>query len=183
MRIHRHRNRQPKLNVPQYRVNEQIKSDEARVIDQDDKMLGVLSIKDAISKAREAGFDLVEVSPKANPPVCKFLDYGNFKYQKEKEARIQKRRSKEVEIKGIRLSLRIGKHDLETRAKQADKFLSRGDKVKVELPLRGREKAHKDLAREVVSNFVNELSQKYELRTEQEIKWQGGRLTTIVTKQ
>lgn len=183
MRIHRHRVRKPKYNVPAFAVNEQIKAPQVRVIDGEGQPLGVLDTTVAMERAREAGFDLVEVSPKAEPPVCRFIDYGTFRYQKEKEARKQKAQSKEIEVKGIRLSLRIGTHDMDVRKEQAYGFLERGDKLKVEIVLRGREKAHSDVAKEVMMRFIELLKVKYEIRIESPFSNQGGRLTMIVARQ
>src|SRR3989338_10153835 len=148
MRIHRHRHHRPKLQVPQFKANTRITALEVFVIGPEGEQVGKMETAKAIEFAQSKELDLVEVSPKAVPPVCRILDYGQFKYQKEKEARKQKAQSKEIEIKGIRLTFRIGQGDLETRLAQAKKFLERGDKVKVELVLHGREKGHKDVARE-----------------------------------
>ncbi len=184
MRIHRHRRHlPPKPLIPVYRVNEQILNPEVRVIDDQGAMLGVLPTAKAIALAQEKGADLVEVSPKANPPVCKLLDFGQFKYQKEKEVRKQKAQSKEIDVKGIRLSLRIGDHDLEVRHQQAKNFLERGDKVKIELVMRGREKAHRDVAMEVVNRLVAMLKTDYtDLRTEEPVAYRDGRMTTILAR-
>lgn len=182
MRIHRHRASKPKFNIPKFYINERIKAPEVRVLDEDDKMLGVLKIADAILIAQKKELDLVEVSPKAKPPVCKILDYGQFKYQKEKEARKQKAQSKEVDVKGVRLTFKIGQGDFNVRVNQAKKFLDRGDKVKVELPLRGREKAHREIALEVVNRFLSTLKEQYTLRTEQAPTYQSGRISAIITK-
>ncbi|MBI5370063.1 translation initiation factor IF-3 [Candidatus Uhrbacteria bacterium] len=182
MRIHRHRLHHSSLNVQKYWANERIRAEQVRVIDENGQALGVMPTTKAIELAQSKELDLVEVSPKAEPPVCKILDYGQFKYQKEKEARKQKAQAKEVEIKAIRLSVRIGAHDAGVRQKQAAKFLDRGDKVKIELPMRGREKAHKDVAEEVINTFVEGLRADYQLRVEQEIKYLGGRFSTIIAK-
>lgn len=182
MRIHRHRARQSNLHVQKYRLNEKITSPEVRVVDENGAPLGVLETGKAIEIARSKELDLVEVSPKAEPPVCKILDYGAFKYQKEKEARKQKAQSNEVEVKGLRLTYRIGAHDFDVRINQAGKFLDRGDKVHIELPLRGREKAHRDVAEEVIKRFIVTLQTAYSLRIEQAIAYQGGKLSAIVTK-
>ncbi len=163
-------------------MNDRIKAAEVRVIDENGQALGVMTIEKALELIQSKELDLVEVSPKAEPPVCKILDYGQFKYQKEKEARKQKAQAKEIELKVIRLSVRIGEHDMDVRQKQAAKFLDRGDKVKIELPMRGREKAHKDVAEEVINRFVEALKGQYQLRTEQEIKYLGGRFSVIVAK-
>ncbi len=120
--------------------------------------------------------DLVEVSPMANPPVCKIADFGNFQYKQSKKK--QKTKQKKVELKGVRLSFKIGAHDIAFRKKQAEKFLKQGDKVKIELNLRGREKAHKDLAKEKINNFINSIETKNEI--EQPLKTQGSRLSITI---
>lgn len=183
MRIHRHRNRKPKIQIPQYKINEDIRAEEVRVIDDEAKPLGVLKTAEAIKIAAEKELDLVEVSPKADPPVCKILDWSHFKYQKEKEVKKQRAQSKEVEVKGIRLSPRIGEHDFEVRLKRALKFLERGDKVRVEIVMRGREKAHADVARDVLNKFTEKLRETYAIRVEQPISKQGGRLITILARE
>lgn len=180
MRIHRHRVRKPKFEVAEYKANEAITAPEVRVINEEGESFGVMTTEAAIALARSKEMDLVEVSPKANPPVCKMVDFGQFKYQKEKEARKQKAQSHEVEVKGVRLSLRIGDHDLETRHQQAKRFLERGDKVKIELVLRGREKGHQELAREVAGKFIEILKTDFPIRIEQEITYMAGRMTAIV---
>jgi len=182
MRIHRHRARTSNLHVQKFRMNEKITAPEVRVVDDEGKPLGILKTEDAIAIAKAKELDLVEVSPKAEPPVCKILDYGAFKYQKEKEARKQKAQSREVEVKGIRLSLRIGEHDFEIRCQQGKKFLERGDKLRIEIVLRGREKAHVDLAQEIILKFVEVLKKDFPLRVEQPFSKQGSRLTMIVAR-
>lgn len=183
MRIHRHRQRKPKYKVPTYKINDQIEAEEVRVVDAENGALGVMSTADAIAMAKEKEMDLVEVSPKANPPVCRILDYGQFKYQKEKEAKKQKAQSREVEIKGVRLTFRMGEGDRNTRLAQAKKFLERGDKVKIELVLRGREKAHKDVARTRVAEFTEKLKEFFPIRVEQQIQFQAGKMTSIVARE
>ncbi|MFH1405031.1 MAG: translation initiation factor IF-3 [Patescibacteria group bacterium] len=182
MRIHRHRQNKQKLKVPQFKANERIKVPEVYVIGFEGEQIGVMPIEKAIEMAREKELDLVEVSPKANPPVCRLLDFGQFKYQKEKEARKQKAQSKEVDIKGVRLTFRIGKGDLDTRLAQSLKFLERGDKVRVELVMRGREKAHKDVATKLMNDFLNQIKATYEIRLEQAVQFQGGKFTCIVAR-
>lgn len=182
MRIHRHRIRRSVLDVQQYRVNQKIKSAEVRVIGVQGEALGILPIEEATKLAQAAEMDLVEVSPKAEPPVCKILDYGQFKYQKEKEAKKRKSQSAEVDIKGIRLSVRIGVGDLQVRLKQGLKFLEQGDKIRVELPLRGREKAHRDVAQQVMEEYLELVKAVYPVRIEQEIKYLAGRFTMVVAR-
>lgn len=182
MRIHRHRQRKPKYTAIPYRVNEKIKAETVLIVDENNERIGPLAVPEAVALAKERGFDLVEVSPKAEPPVCRFIDFGQFKYQKEKEARKQKAQSKEVEIKGVRLSVRIGDHDLDVRRQQAKKFLEKGNKIHIELRLRGREKAHKDMAEAVIQRFVELLKQDFPLKYEQTIQFQGGRMSAIIAR-
>lgn len=182
MRIH-HRRRggyHKKDLGPVYRANESILVPEVRVIDEENTLLGVMETKAALTLARERGYDLVEVSPKEVPPVCKFLDFGQFKYQKEKELRIQKARAKKVDVKGIRLSVKMSQHDLEIRLNQSKEFLAEGDKLKIEIMLRGREKEHGELATQRIQEFLTQLEQTYPLVMEQTITRSGGNVSTIV---
>ena len=181
MRIHYRRHRlPPKPETAQYRANRHIIVPEVRVIDEENKFLGVLKTSEALRLAEERGYDLVEVSPKEVPPVCKFLDYGAFKYQKEKETKQQKAHAKKVEVKGIRLSVKIASGDLDNRLNQALKFLEEGQKLKIEIILRGREKAHANIALEKIQAFINRITQSYELYTEQPPKNQGGNVSAII---
>ena len=150
---------------PSARYNERIKAPEVRVIDAEGKQLGVMPTIQALTKAQELGLDLVEVSPKANPPVVKLINYDKYRYQQEKLAQAQKKHQKKVEVKGIRLSVRTGIHDLEVKAKAADKFLSAGNKVKIDMRLRGREKANTDFAMEQVEKFIGLISTPHVIET------------------
>lgn len=182
MRISRKRRYTKPPEQAHYRVNRHITAPEVRVIDEEGKHVGIMPIAAALALAEERGYDLVEISPKEQPPVVRLIAYGQFKYEKEKEARKQKARQKEVEVKGIRLSLRIGEHDLSVRREQAKKFLERGDKVQIEIVLRGRERQHVDLARGIMENFVNALKATLPVAVEQPFSKQGGRLTLLIAK-
>ena len=182
MRIH-HRRRggyQKKEELVTFKANEAIRSPEVMIIDEAGVSIGVMRTPEAMATARERGYDLVEVSPKAMPPVCRFIDFGQFKYQKEKEIRQQKAHAKKVDVKGIRLSVRMGEHDLDIRRKQAESFLEEGHKLKVEINLRGREREHGDLARDRIQNFLNSIQQRFSLNSEQPINRSGGNVSTIV---
>ncbi len=181
LRISRRRFK-PKPTTVVYAVNENIRFPELRVITDAGDHLGILKTPEALQKAREMEQDLVVIQPKALPPVAKIVDFGKYKYEKEKESRKQKAKAKNVEVKGIRLSVRIGAHDLEVRRGQAMKFLDEGDKVKIEIILRGREKRHGDLAEKIIRQFAESLNQKMPIKTEQPITRQGGQLTSIVGK-
>lgn len=118
-----------------------------------------MSISDALRVAAEKNLDLVEVSPNLNPPVCKIMDYGKFLYKIAKQKRQQSAKQKKVDIKGIRLSIRIEKHDLEFKARNAIKFMEKGHKVKVDMYLKGREKANIDFAKEKIEKFLKMISE------------------------
>lgn len=165
-----------------HRANSQIQSPSVRVIDENGVNIGVMDTQMALATARERGLDLIEVSPLANPPVAKIQDFNKFKYQESRDRKKNKAKQKEVETKGIRLSLRIGQNDLNTRLNQALKFLNNNDKVKVELVLRGREMQHKKLAFEIIHKFIESINNALPIRTEQESTFQGGRISTIIAK-
>lgn len=129
------------------------------MIDEDGKNLGVMETAEALRLAQERGFDLIEIAPTVRPPVCKIMDFGKFKYEREKGEREHGKKQKEVEIKGIRIGFTTGKHDLELRAKQAQKFLQEGDKVKIDMRLRGREKAHGHLALQRFNEFLDMIGE------------------------
>lgn len=181
MRISR-KKRPKKPLIPHYNINGQIKSEEVRVVGDEGENLGVISTKEAMEKAQEQEVDLIEINPKARPPVVMFKDFSHFKYQKEKEARKQKAKSHVSELKGVRLSIRIGEHDLKIRRKQAEKFLNRGDKVKIELILRGRDRAQSHIAYEVVKEFAESIKESIDIRFEQEPTRQGSRVNAIIAK-
>ena len=142
-------------------------------------MVGVMPTEEAITLARSQGMDLIEVSPKANPPVVKILSYDKYRYQLEKVARQQRKKQKKIEVKGIRISVRIGQHDLDFKANQALKFLGNGDKVKVELFLRGRERANVSFAFEVLKKFLA-LFPSEKFFVEQQPKKLGNFITAII---
>lgn len=139
-------------------INEQIRDKEVRLIGEDGEMIGVVSAKEAQKLAREAELDLVKISPNAKPPVCKIIDYGKYKYElarKEKEA---KKKQKVIEVKEVRLSPNIEENDLKTKANNARKFITKGDRVKVTLRFRGREMAHIQSSKHVLDDFAQLLS-------------------------
>lgn len=123
---------------------------------------------DAIDLAKSRELDLVEVSPKDNPPVCRMMDYGKFQYKKAREAKQSKARQKKVEVKEIRVGIRTDEHDLAFKKDQAEKFLKKGNKVKVDIILKGREKAHQGLARETLKHFNEKIEVPHKI--EEDIK-------------
>lgn len=181
MRIHYRRRKKPQFDVGlQFRANESIRVPEVRVVDAEGQPLGVMPTRKALELAQEQELDLVEVAPKAEPPVCRIIDYGQFKYQKEKEHKAKKTHARKVEVKGIRLSVKMGEHDLNIRRQKAKEFFDDGHKLKIEIILRGREKAHGDIAMQRIEEFIERLKQDYELFIEQPVKRQGGNVSAIV---
>lgn len=182
MRIHPRKRHRPQQLGPKYYINKEIRAEKVRVIDEKNEHLGVMETAKAIAIAEERGYDLVEVSPKAEPPTCKLLNFGQFKYEKEREARKNKAQAKATEMKGIRLTPRIGAHDMETRLKNATRFLESGNKLKLEMRMRGREKAFQGMARGTMQTFINKLGETFDIVIEQPIQKAGGQLTAILGK-
>jgi len=181
MRISR-RKRPEKPLIQKYRKNSEIEAEELIVLDEEGNKIGILSKREALDLAMDKELDLVEINPKSTPPVARLIDFTEFKYQKEKEARKQKAHSKVNETKGLRLSARISEHDLEIKQKQAEKFLNRGDKVKIELNMKGRENARPELGTEIVKKMIQNIQKTIETRFEQEISRQGKSITAVIVK-
>ena len=138
-------------------INERIRDREVRLVSESGEQLGIMSSREALKLAREADLDLVKIAPNAKPPVCKIIDYGKYRYElarKEKEA---KKKQKTMEVKEVRLSPNIDTNDLNTKANQARKFISKGDKVKVTLRFRGREMAHVNYSKQILDSFYERL--------------------------
>ncbi len=140
-------------------VNEEIRDKEVRVIDETGEMLGIMPIDEALELAAEKNLDLVNVSPHAVPPVCKLLDYGKYRYEIQKREKDAKKKQKTTEVKEVRLSTFIEEHDIQVKAKSAAKFLKEGNKVKVSLRLRGRERDYANHAMAVMTEFAENLSE------------------------
>lgn len=156
------------MEIPRYRVNEYIRVPRIIVIDETGNNLGEMSNFEALSLAKEKQLDLVEVAPNVRPPVCKIIDYGKFQYQQSKQKRISQSKQKKIEVKNIRIGFRTEEHDLKFKQTQVEKFLKKGDKVKIEIILRGREKAHAELGKEILKNFTKQISVPFKI--EEEIK-------------
>lgn len=141
------------------RTNESIRVEKVRLIDAEGEMIGVVSTAEAIERAYQAGLDLVEISPNAEPPVCKMLDYGKYKYEQQKKAAAARKKQKITEVKEIKLRPTIEDHDFDVKLRSARRFLEDGNKVKVTMRFRGREIAHKDVGFEVVERFRDDLAE------------------------
>lgn len=140
-------------------INEEIRDKEVRVIGPDGAQLGIMSAKEAYNLALDARTDLVKISPNSNPPVCRIMDYGKYKFEQIKREKEAKKKQHVTEIKEIRLSLNIDIGDFNTKAKQATKFINEGNKVKVSIRFRGREMAHPELGNTVMDRFAQALAE------------------------
>lgn len=136
------------------RINDQIKSQELRVVDQNGEMLGVISLEKALQLASDAQLDLIEVSPNAEPPVCKIANFSKMRYELQKKAADAKKKQKVVETKEIKMTINIGKNDFDVKIKHVQKFIEHGDKVKISVRMKGREITHLDLAKEMMQNIL-----------------------------
>ena len=139
------------------RVNEDIRVPQVRLIDQDGEMIGVMNAREAVQRAFSVGLDLVEISPNAEPPVCKILDFGKFKYEQQKKKNEARKRQKVVEIKEIKVRPNIDENDYQVKMRAMKSFIDEGDKVKVTLRFRGREMAHQDIGVRVLERIRAEL--------------------------
>lgn len=140
------------------RINDQIRVEKVRLVDAEGEMVGVVSVREALRMAEEAGLDLVEVSPNAEPPVCKILDYGKYKYEQQKKANEARKKQKTVDVKEVKIRPGIEKHDYEVKMRNARRFLEDGDKVKVTMRFRGREMAHQDIGLKLLGEMKVELA-------------------------
>jgi len=147
------------LATKDLRINRQIRAREVFVIDAEGNQKGIMSVFDAVMLAESVGLDLVEVSPNANPPVCKVLDFGKYRYEQEKRLRDAKKNQSVVKMKEIRMQPKIERHDLETKSKFIGEFLAEGNKVKVSIRFRGRELAHTELGKVVLDKILAQLTE------------------------
>jgi translation initiation factor IF-3 len=141
------------------RTNEQITASEVRVISSKGLQLGIISIREALNYAEDEGYDLVEVSPDAKPPVCKIIDYGKLKYKEQKSKKEAKKKQKTIEVKEIKMRPGIDTHDYQVKVKALKKFISDGNKVKVSMRFRGREMEHQNLGLDLLKKLTEEVSE------------------------
>jgi len=139
-------------------VNDQIRARQVRVIDDEGAQLGIMTPRDAMREAESRGFDLVEVAPKATPPVCRIMDYGKYRYEQKRRARESRKHQHTVSIKEIKYRPKIDKHDFEFKTNHVREFLSEGNKVRVTIMFRGREVAHQEFGREIIQRVVEATS-------------------------
>lgn len=162
-------------------TNNQIRAKEVRLVDETGIQLGVVPLEKAIQMAKDKNLDLIQVTEKVDPPVAKIGDYGKYLYQIEKKERSGKKQTSS-ELKEVRLTYNMSPHDIETRAISAEKFLKKGDRVRVTLPLRGRQKALEGYAREKIAKFLELMHSRIEIKIERELKREPRGLSTIITK-
>lgn len=161
-----------------FRINEQIRVRQVRLIDEGGGQLGVLATEEARKLALDRGFDLVEVAPDASPPVCRLLDFGKFKYQLKKKSHQAKRKQHRQQIKELRLRPITEEHDVQTKIKHAREFLGNGDKVLVNMVFKGREVVHREIGAEIMKRFLKDLADVS--KVERGVMPEGPRLTLVL---
>ena len=161
-------------------INGQIRDKEVRLIGEDGEQKGIMPIKEAMRLAQEAELDLVKIAPKAQPPVCKIIDYGKYRYELERKEKEAKKKQKTVEVKEVRLSPNIDTNDLNTKVNNAKKFISKGNKVKITLRFRGREMAHVQQSKHILDDFAELL--KDIAVVEKQPKLEGRSMSMVLTE-
>jgi len=161
------------------RVNEEIGAPSVRLVDENGEMVGVVSRQEALTMAMEASLDLVEVAPGADPPVCKILDFGKFKYEEQKKKNEARKKQKVIEVKEIKLRPGIDDHDYDVKMRSMLKFIEEGDKVKVTMRFRGRELAHQDLGMNVLMRVKGDLDEL--AKVEQFPRMEGRQMTMVMS--
>jgi len=159
-------------------VNERIRAKEIRVVDDEGKQLGIMPPYDAVKIARERGLDLVEVSPTANPPVCRIINYGKYLYQLSKRQHEARKHQRSIELKEVKFRPRTSEHDFQTKRNHIAQFLDAGNKVKATIMFRGREMAHRDLGWQMMQRLITELGEAVQVETRP--KQEGPNLTAIL---
>ena len=168
-------------NEDEIRINENITAKQVRLIDANNENRGIVSIREALALAEEEDLDLIEISPQANPPVCKILDFGKFRYEQQKRKSEAKKNQKVVEIKELKLRPMIDTHDYEVKVKQAKKFLEQGNKVKFTMRFKGRELSANDMGKQVLSKLIEDLEDY--AKVDSEMKLEGRQMTMILSPQ
>lgn len=148
-----------RLSTEKHRINRAITAQQVRLIDQNGDAVGIVNIRAALAKADEVGLDLVEVSPNANPPVCKIIDYGKLKYELQKKKAEAKKKQKVIEVKEVKFTPVIGEHDYQVKLNSIVKFVKEGNKVKVTLKFRGREISKQDIGVKLLNRLIDDVSE------------------------
>ena len=166
--------------ISELMLNEQIRDKDVRLIGENGEQLGIMSSRDALKLAREAELDLVKIAPNAQPPVCKIIDYGKYRYEQARREKEAKKKQKVIEIKEVRLSPNIDENDLNTKINAARKFIQKGDRVKVTLRFRGREMSHMAQSKHILDEFAEKLADIAVV--EKPAKVEGRSLTLILSE-
>lgn len=161
-----------------WRINDEIRAREIRLIDENGEQAGIVNVRDALMMATERGLDLVEIAPGAKPPVCRLMDYGKFRYEQSKRDKEARKKQKVITVKELKMRPRIDDHDFNVKNKNARKFLQEGDKVKVTIMFKGREMSHADIGMQLCHQFAEEL--KDIALVEKEPKVEGRNMTMIL---
>ncbi|AIL12742.1 translation initiation factor IF-3 [Candidatus Paracaedimonas acanthamoebae] len=161
-----------------HRVNEAIRTPKIRLIDENGNMVGIVNVREALDMAAEAGLDLVEISPNVDPPVCKILNYGKFKYEAQKKKAQERKKQKIIEVKEVKLRPMIEEHDYQTKLRNMKRFIEEGDKVKVTLRFRGREMDHQDIGMDILKRVCIEFGE--EVKIEQHPKLEGKQMIMVL---
>jgi translation initiation factor IF-3 len=172
------RNRRTTPKLPENRINNQIRAKEVRVIGADGGLIGIMTVSEALQAAQEQELDLVEVAPNANPPVCKVMDYGKFRYQQQKRAHEAKKKQTVIQVKEVKIRPKIDDHDYQFKLQHVRRFLSGGDKAKVSVWFRGREIVHRDLGQKLLERFIEDTQDIGEV--ESLPKMEGRNMTMIL---
>ena len=165
------------ISAKELLINEEIKLREVRVVGDDGEAIGIMSSEAALKIAYDQGYDLVLMAPQANPPVCRIMDYGKFRFERDKKEKEAKKKQQVVELKEIQLSCRIDTHDFETKVRHAQKFLESGNKVRVVMRFKGREMSHVSIGQEIMAKFQEACSQ---VGTVDKVPVLDGRLMSMV---
>ncbi len=161
------------------RVNDDIRSPKVRLIDDDGKQLGIKTLEEAKDIAYKKNLDLVEVAPQANPPVCRIMDYGKYRYEQSKKEKLAKKKQHTIKVKEIKMTPNIYKHDYEIKVKKAKEFLAKGNKVKITIKFRGREILHKEFGVNLINNIIKDIEEYGAM--EGSMKMLGRNLTVVIS--
>lgn len=159
-------------------INHEIEAPSVRLVDENGEMVGIVATTEAIRSAKDVGLDLVEVSPNAEPPVCKILDFGKYKYEQQKKAQEARKKQKTIDVKEVKIRPGIEEHDFQVKMRNVHRFLEKGDKVKISMRFRGREMAHQDIGLKVLERMKEEVLEKSKI--EQEPKLEGRQMIMIL---
>ncbi|MFN7709881.1 MAG: translation initiation factor IF-3 [Holosporales bacterium] len=160
------------------RINESIRVPKIRLIDQNGEMIGVVNVREGLERAADAGLDLVEISPQADPPVCKLLDYGKYRFELQKKKAAERKKQKVVEVKEVKLRPNIEENDLHTKMRNVKRFIEEGNKVKLTMQFRGREMSHQEFGLEVLKKVADEMGEA--IKVELQPKLEGRQMIMVI---